>query len=886
MVAAFRRRSRRATRVGVPAGLVIGLLVVSVAATASPSAPTAHRSSTSVASGPADCDEGAAGPVEDCGAFTKQRPLVVVLDTSGSMSEQDDAGTVKLAGAQAALSQAIRQQRPGAVLGLWSYPGGTADDDGCLPGDFDIEVSTLEQRTMIAAIRGLTADGETPTGPALQTAVDQLKAKGYSGATLLLVSDGLANCGADPCEVTKQIRSDGFDVTIQAAGFQISPEGLDQLRCIASASGGSVVEASDAAELDAILQQFGQAAVDLEVTGIPTVTPAGSSTLVTATVANTSAVDVQNARVELNFGGGTSELIPPVLPPIVSLGNIKAGATVTHTWAVSYGARDKSGTAEWSAAAWGRNANPATADGTVEIVPGGLDLRDAGGVIATLANKRITIVGDSYSAGEGAGDYEAGTDVAGGNRCHHSRSTYIAPLFSKGDVELLACSGATTRYYRGSNKDHNGVQEEQVGRLVDQQADDGAVYAGFMTVGGNDIGFGDIVATCLVGHASNAGKLAAALNRTPGLAGLLVDAAMLAATWDHRCSDDESWKADIYDSIAHLGGDLEDTYRQIYEAMNQPRFVKERDGAIAPLYILPYPQPFPERQWASFCPGFDTEEVAFANDLVDRLDARIEATVNRMRKDRYRISFVTPVQGAFLPDHTACARPGTDPYLNPITLASAALPKAGDKLNGTAVANQFMHPNKDGYAAETDVVLAWSAVTEDPDSPPQGGSWRQGKDPAWSVPLAPSWPTVVATLTPPVPDSSPLVVDAGRRTITSDPVDARGGQSIPIEVHDAAPGALVRVSIQSRRTVIGVFHVDSDGNGTGEAHVPLGTAAGGHRLTILTLDADGNPVTVTQEADIARRLPFWLTPLAAATLLCALLSALFGWRERRRRRRA
>lgn len=863
--------------------------MVSVAATASPSAPPtadAHRASAPVTSGPADCAEDAADPAEDCGAFTKQRPLVVVLDTSGSMAEEDGGGTVKLAGAQAALSQAIRQQRPGAVLGLWSYPGGSADDDGCLPGQFDIEVSTLEQRPMIAAIRGLTADGETPTGPALQAAVDELKVKGYTGATLLLVSDGLANCGADPCEVTKQIRSDGFDVTIQAAGFQISPEGLEQLQCIASASGGSVVEASDAAELDAILEEFGRAAVGLEVTGIPAVTPAGSSTLVTATVTNTSAVDVQNARVELDFGGDVSELIPPVLPPIVSLGNIKAGATKTHTWAVSYGARDKSGTAAWSAVAWGRNANPATATGTVEIVPGGLDLRDAGGVIATLANKRIAIVGDSYSAGEGAGNYEAGTDVRHGNQCHHSRSTYLAPLFSKGDVELLACSGATTRYYRGSNKDTNGVQEEQVGRLVDQQADHGAVHAAFMTVGGNDIGFGDIVAACLVGHASNAGKLAAALNLTPGIIGQLVAVAMLAATWDHRCADDESWKADIYDSIDDLGGDLEDTYRQIYEAMNQPRFVKERDGAIAPLYILPYPQPFPERQWASFCPGFDVEEVAFANDLVDRLDAKIEATVARMRKDRYRISFVTPVQGAFLPDHTACARPGTDPYLNPVTLKSAALPKAGDKITGSAVANQFMHPNKEGYAAETDVVLAWSAVTEDPNSPPQGGSWRQGRDPGWSIPLVPSWPTVVATLTPPVPDSSPLVVDAGRRTITSDPVDARGGQSIPIEVHGAAPGALVRVSIQSRRKVIGVFHVGSDGDGTGEAHVPLGTAAGGHRLTILTIDADGDPVTVTQQADIARRLPFWLAPLVAATLLCGLLSAFFGWRERRRRRQA
>ena len=51
-----------------------------------------------------------------------KRPLVIVLDTSGSMAEEDGAGTIKLAGAQAALTEVIRQQRPGAQIGLWTYP--------------------------------------------------------------------------------------------------------------------------------------------------------------------------------------------------------------------------------------------------------------------------------------------------------------------------------------------------------------------------------------------------------------------------------------------------------------------------------------------------------------------------------------------------------------------------------------------------------------------------------------------------------------------------------------------------------------------------------------------------------------------------------------------
>src|SRR5690606_8280961 len=144
-------------------------------------------------------------------------PLVIVLDTSGSMSEDDGAGTIKLAGAQAALSQVIRQQRPGSQIGLRTYPGG---GDECSPASFSIPVDDLDQRDMITTIRGLTADGDTPTAEALRSTVDELMLEGYEGATILLISDGLSTC-EDPCEVAQEVTAQGFDLTVQAAGFRI-----------------------------------------------------------------------------------------------------------------------------------------------------------------------------------------------------------------------------------------------------------------------------------------------------------------------------------------------------------------------------------------------------------------------------------------------------------------------------------------------------------------------------------------------------------------------------------------------------------------------------------------------------------------------------------------
>ncbi|MCP6390922.1 hypothetical protein NL487_28780, partial [Klebsiella pneumoniae] len=81
-------------------------------------------------------------------------------------------------------------------------------------------------------IRQLTASGNTPTGPALRGVVDSLKQKGFTSATLLLISDGESNCGQPPCEVTKSIVDEGFALSVPSIGFTISDKGRNELTCI------------------------------------------------------------------------------------------------------------------------------------------------------------------------------------------------------------------------------------------------------------------------------------------------------------------------------------------------------------------------------------------------------------------------------------------------------------------------------------------------------------------------------------------------------------------------------------------------------------------------------------------------------------------------------
>ncbi|MGE7432987.1 SGNH/GDSL hydrolase family protein [Kitasatospora sp. NPDC001175] len=102
---------------------------------------------------------------------------------------------------------------------------------------------------------------------------------------------------------------------------------------------------------------------------------------------------------------------------------------------------------------------------------------------ATPATRSVTnyvALGDSFSAGLGAGSY----DPASGD-CHRSRLAY-GPLWAGGHPGtgsgFVACSGATT----------DDVVRDQLPRLAS-----GTTLA-TVTIGGNDLGFGKAIASCLL----------------------------------------------------------------------------------------------------------------------------------------------------------------------------------------------------------------------------------------------------------------------------------------------------------------------------------------------------------------------------------------------------
>ena len=343
----------------------------------------------------------------------------------------------------------------------------------------------------------------------------------------------------------------------------------------------------------------------------------------------------------------------------------------------------------------------------------------------------------------------------------------------------------------------------------------------------------------------------------------------MTPTWDTRCSDDYPFMVEVEGLIDRLPSELRPTYEAVLSELNQQEHVDARGGQMATLYILAYPQAFPEKQWVSWCRGFDSQEIAYANYLVDRLNGTIERTVTNMRRLGYPIEFISTTQEAFLPDNTSCPRPQAVEYMNSVDILQGAGTGIWDWAAGSSNTQEFMHPNKAGYQAETNTVLAWSAWA---------GMREEQSDLEWNVPDDDGWfsqvPSVVArALTIPLPAAGPATLDAVAGEWVNEPLDARGGQSLDVDVTNAAPGSIVLVTVASRPRPIGAVQIGTDGHGSGTVRIPPRVPAGGHTLTAVGFDSAGNPMVASQPIDVARAIPSWLTLVVGSTVIALLVSS-------------
>jgi lysophospholipase L1-like esterase len=154
---------------------------------------------------------------------------------------------------------------------------------------------------------------------------------------------------------------------------------------------------------------------------------------------------------------------------------------------------------------------------------------DADDVLTSMTPEELATVGDyvalgdSYSSGEGADDYLEGTnsddatkeslnDLNGwlwpgdphNNICRRSEHAYSAEVYGafdfQGDYVFAACSGGVIEDYYEDNTSGN----EGEGPQRDHITDDTSLVT--ISMGGNDFGFGPVVASCISGNCATEDK--------------------------------------------------------------------------------------------------------------------------------------------------------------------------------------------------------------------------------------------------------------------------------------------------------------------------------------------------------------------------------------------
>ena len=174
---------------------------------------------------------------------------MMVLDGSGSMWGQID-GVAKIEVARSVIGDMLNSWDANVHLGVMAY--GHREKGACSDIETLVNVGAVDQAAVMAKVNTISPKGKTPISASVRKAAEALRYT-EEKATVILVSDGLETCQADPCAVANELEAAGVDFTAHVIGFDISEEEQASLACLAENTGGRFMRASNATELTTAL---------------------------------------------------------------------------------------------------------------------------------------------------------------------------------------------------------------------------------------------------------------------------------------------------------------------------------------------------------------------------------------------------------------------------------------------------------------------------------------------------------------------------------------------------------------------------------------------------------------------------------------------------------
>lgn len=197
-----------------------------------------------------------AGAGDDPAKRTGNSAAVLVLDASGSMWGQLHDGASKISVAWDVVGDYLRTRDASAPLAVIAYGHRRRSD--CT----DIEVIAPSGRhdpeSLTARLLQLSPRGMTPIADSLLAATRQIP-RDAERADIVLITDGLETCHADPCAVAGQLAQEGISIRAHVVGFGLSEAEAAVLSCVTEQTGGLLLRPQSGAELSAALDTISAA---------------------------------------------------------------------------------------------------------------------------------------------------------------------------------------------------------------------------------------------------------------------------------------------------------------------------------------------------------------------------------------------------------------------------------------------------------------------------------------------------------------------------------------------------------------------------------------------------------------------------------------------------